>query len=318
MRIIRGLHNIRPEHRGCVATIGNFDGVHTGHKSLISRLKVEAAKLDLPVTVVIFEPQPREYFDPVSAPGRITRFADKVSQLAKAGVEQVVCLSFNDRLRALTADEFVQTLLLDGLGVKFLVVGDDFRFGCDRSGDFEFLKQVSGDHDFELVSMDTFSHQQERVSSTLVREVLNNADFDLAERLLGWRYAISGKVVHGQKLGRQLGVPTANIQLSNLKSPFNGVFAVKVSSCDDEQISRFEAVANLGVKPTVNGIAPSLEVHIIDGRFQPEVDGLYGTKLNIEFCHKLRNEQKFDGIEALKAQIEQDIADAATWFASQG
>ena len=280
-------------------------------------MKVEAKKKNLPVTVVVFEPQPREFFNPDTAPGRITRFTDKIARLAEAGVEQVVCLSFNERLRALTADQFVQRLLVDGLGVEFLVVGDDFKFGCDRSGDFAFLNRSSAQYGFELASMETFSHQEERVSSTKVREVLFDADFDLAEKLLGWPYSISGKVVHGKKLGRQLGVPTANIQLSGIKSPFSGVFAVEATSLNrPDELKGLSAVANLGIKPTVNGIQPSLEVHIIDDRYQAGADELYSEKLRITFCHKLRDEQKFDGIDALKTQIECDIQAANVWFAA--
>jgi riboflavin kinase/FMN adenylyltransferase len=307
MRVIRGIHNLRSEHKGCVATIGNFDGVHRGHQSLLQALKLRAKALSLPVTVIIFEPQPREFFSKEGAPGRITRFRDKVERLFLEGVDQIVCLSFNERLRSLTAEKFVQTLLVDGLDVKHLVVGDDFKFGCDRSGDYDYLLNASKQFGFELASMATFSHQDSRISSTRVREVLDSGDFDLAAELLGWRYQISGKVVHGRKLGRQLGVPTANLQLSNIKSPFSGVFAVTAKH--DETV--MPAVANLGIKPTVNGVAPSLEVHILDGLESPD---LYSKRLSIEFHAKIRDEKKFNGIEELKAAIEQDIETAKTHF----
>lgn len=311
MRVIRGIHNLRPEHRGCVATIGNFDGVHQGHQSLLRALKCRGQDLNLPVTVIIFEPQPREFFDRISgqnsAPGRITRFRDKVQRLFLEGVDQVVCLSFNERLRSLTAGQFVQQLIVDGLDVKHLVVGDDFKFGCDRSGDYEFLVEASKRFGFELASMDTFSLDQERVSSTRVREVLNAGDFALASQLLGWNYQISGKVVHGRKLGRQIGVPTANVQLSNVKAPFSGVFAVEAKLGD----IIMPAVANLGIKPTVNGIAPSLEVHVLSNLVDSD---LYGKRLSVEFKQKIRDEKKFDGIDALKAAIEQDIETAKAYF----
>lgn len=307
MRVIRGIHNLRSEHKGCVATIGNFDGVHQGHQSLLKALKARAKALNLPVTVIVFEPQPREYFDRDGAPGRITRFRDKVERLFVEGVDQVVCLSFNERLRTLTAEQFVRSLLIDGLGVKHLVVGDDFKFGCDRSGDYEYLLKASQQFDFELASMDTFSLDSERVSSTRIREVLNNGDFGLASELLGWPYSISGKVVHGRKLGRQLGVPTANIQLSNIKSPFRGVFAVSARLGDQVM----PGVANLGIKPTIHGVSPSLEVHVLSNLVSPD---LYGRRLTIEFHKKIRDEQKFDGIDALKAAIEQDIEIAKAYF----
>lgn len=311
MRVVRGIHNLRSEHRGCVATIGNFDGVHRGHQSLLQALKQKAQVLGLPVTVIIFEPQPREYFDRQSelnsAPGRITRFRDKVERLKAEGVDQVVCLSFNERLRSLTAEQFVKDLIVDGLDVKHLVVGDDFRFGCDRSGDYAFLQSAALRYGFELASMETHCHNNERVSSTYIREALDRADFDLASDLLGWRYSISGKVVHGRKLGRQLGVPTANIQLSNIKAPFSGVFAVEAKLGD----VRMPSVANLGIKPTVNGIAPSLEVHVLSNLASQD---LYGKRLTIEFKKKIRDEKKFDGIDALKAAIEQDIQVAKAYF----
>ena len=306
MKVIRGLHNLRQEHKGCVATIGNFDGVHLGHQQLIDKLKQRANSLSLPVTVIVFEPQPREFFDRDGAPGRVTRFRDKIERLKVAGVDQVLCLGFNESLRSLTAADFVQQLLIEKLAVKYLVVGDDFRFGCDRSGDFEFLTDAAKEFGFDLKSMATLSEGDVRISSTAVRQVLEQADFEQAETLLGWPYAISGKVVHGRKLGRQIGAPTANVQLAGLKSPFSGVFAVKVNGAGLEQAI---AVANLGIKPTVNGVLPSLEVHLLS-----EGKDLYGQRISVTFCHKLRDEKKFDGIEQLQAQIAQDIQSAKDWF----
>ena len=312
MKVIRGLLNITAEDRKCVATIGNFDGVHKGHQKLISRLKLQAKKLALPVTVIMFEPQPREFFDAVGAPGRITRFRDKIARLKEAGVDRVLCLGFNERLRSLTAQQFVNDLLIEKLAIKFLVVGDDFRFGCDRTGDFDFLVTASQQHDFEVASMETFTEGADRVSSTLIREALEQADFVTARSLLGWSYSISGKVVHGRKLGRQIGAATANVQLSGLKAPFSGVFAVTVTSKD---LSSAEAVANLGIKPTVNGLLPSLEVHLLNAEnIETEKLDLYGQRITVTFCHKLRDEKKFDGIDALKIQIKKDILTASQWF----
>ncbi|MGV2836346.1 bifunctional riboflavin kinase/FAD synthetase, partial [Pseudomonas shirazensis] len=213
MQLVRGLHNLRPEHRGCVATIGNFDGVHRGHQAILARLRDRARELGLPTCVVIFEPQPREYFAPETAPARLARLRDKVQLLAAEGIDLVLCLAFNQRLSQLSADEFVKTIVVDGLGVRHLEVGDDFRFGCDRAGDFDFLVEAGKKYGFTVEAANTVVQDGLRVSSTKVRTALANADFALAAHLLGRPYTITGRVLHGQKLARQLGTPTANIQL---------------------------------------------------------------------------------------------------------
>src|SRR5690554_1508760 len=213
MELVRGLHNLRSRHRGCVATIGNYDGVHAGHQAILKRLRAHATRVGLPGCVVIFEPQPREYFSPQSAPPRLTRLRDKLALLEEQGVDRVLCLAFNRRLRELSADEFIQQVLIDGLGVQHLEVGDDFRFGCDRAGDFNLLKQWGQRKGFTVESASTVAENGERVSSTRVRQVLADGDFAQAERLLGRPFSITGRVLHGQKLGRQLGAPTANVQL---------------------------------------------------------------------------------------------------------
>ncbi|AIL60008.1 bifunctional riboflavin kinase/FAD synthetase [Pseudomonas alkylphenolica] len=308
MQLVRGLHNLRPQHRGCVATIGNFDGVHRGHQAILARLRERAVELGVPSCVVIFEPQPREYFAPDTAPARLARLRDKVALLAAEGVDRVLCLAFNQRLSKLSAAEFVDTILVDGLGVKHLEVGDDFRFGCDRVGDFEFLQQAGLSQGFTVEAAQTVELDGLRVSSTQVRQALAMADFALAERLLGRPYRISGRVLHGQKLARQLGTPTANIQLKRRRVPLSGVYLVSVE-LDGKP---WPGVANIGVRPTVSGDGSAhLEVHLLD-----YAGDLYGRRLTVEFHHKLREEQRFASLEALKSAIDADIAAArAHWHA---
>jgi riboflavin kinase/FMN adenylyltransferase len=306
MQLVRGLHNLRPQHRGCVATIGNFDGVHRGHQAILARLRERALELGVPSCVVIFEPQPREYFAPDTAPARLTRLRDKLALLAEEGVDRVLCLAFNQRLRKLSAAEFVETILVDGLGIKHLEVGDDFHFGCDRLGDFDFLQQAGNAHGFTVEAAQTVELEGLRVSSTQVREALAKADFALAEQLLGRPYRIAGRVLHGQKLARQLGWPTANVQLKRRRVPFTGVYLVS-AEVDGQP---WPGVANIGVRPTVAGDGSAhLEVHLLDF-----AGDLYGRRLTVAFHHKLRDEQRFASLEALKSAIDADVAAArAHW-----
>ena len=306
MQLVRGLQNLRPKHRGCVATIGNFDGVHRGHQAILARLRERADELGVPSCVVIFEPQPREFFGPDTAPARLTRLRDKLALFAAAGVDRVLCLSFNRRLRALSAAEFVHAILVEGLGVQHLEVGDDFRFGCDRAGDFAFLQQAAVIEGFTLEAASTVEIDGLRISSTRVREALAAADFPLAERLLGRPFQISGRVLHGQKLARQLGTPTANVQLKRRRVPLTGVYLVSVE-LDGKP---WPGVANIGVRPTVKGDGNAhLEVHLLDF-----VGDIYGRRLTVAFHHKLRDEQRFASLEALKTAIDADVAAArAHW-----
>ncbi|QJD59075.1 bifunctional riboflavin kinase/FAD synthetase [Pseudomonas sp. gcc21] len=306
MELVRGLHNLRPRHRGCVVTIGNFDGVHAGHQAILERLRAHSERVGLPGCVVIFEPQPREYFAPQAAPPRLTRLRDKLALFEEQGIDRVLCLAFNRRLRELSAEEFVQQVLVDGLGVRHLEVGDDFRFGCDRSGDFAFLQESGKRHGFSVESTNTVAESGERISSTRLRQVLEEGDFQLAERLLGRPFSITGRVLHGQKLGRQLGSPTANVQLKRLRAPLNGVYRVSMEL--DGTIQK--GVANIGTRPTVEGDGqPHLEVHLFD------FDGdLYGRRVTVVFHEKLRDEQRFESLEALKLAIQADLAAArAQW-----
>ncbi|MBF7054283.1 bifunctional riboflavin kinase/FAD synthetase [Halomonas sp. KAO] len=306
MQVIRGLHNLRDEHRGCVATIGNFDGVHRGHQAILEQCREQARRLGLPVTVVVFEPQPREFFAEDQAPPRLTRLRDKVRLLGEAGVERVLCLPFNDALRSLTAEAFIQRVLIQGLGVRHLVVGDDFRFGCDRRGDFHLLTAVGEAEGFGVEHTRTFTTDDERVSSSRIRTLLASGNFEAAARLLGRPYRLGGRVVADQKLGRTIGVPTANLPQPMRSLALHGVYAVLTELPDGR---RLPGVANIGWRPTVGSVRPVLEVHLFD------FDGdLYGARLVVMPCAKLRGEVKFEDFAALKHQIGLDQQRARDYF----
>jgi len=307
MQIIRNLQNLKPCHHGCVATIGNFDGVHLGHQAVLGQLAEKADELNLPLTVVTFEPQPQEVFRPGQAPPRLTRFREKVQVLRRYAVERVLVLHFNKRFSKQSPDEFIQRLLVDGLGVKYLVIGDDFRFGKDRAGDFAMLQAAGRQQGFEVVNMHTFALDGERVSSTRVRTALDKGDLNAAEKLLGRRYRMSGRVAHGDKKGRAIGFPTANIHLHRITTPLRGVFAVELFGVTGEPLS---GVANLGARPTVGGVRTLLEVHLFD------FDGdIYGHHVHVDFLLKLRDEQRFGSLDALTAQISRDAGQARAFFA---
>lgn len=298
MQLIRGMHNIRPEHRACVATIGNFDGVHLGHRAILEALRQQAYELGVRVCVITFEPQPREFFQGKKAPARLTNLREKLTLLEENGVDQVLCLPFNEKLQNLTPDEFVMNVLVNGLEVRYLIVGDDFRYGLERKGDFAHLRSMGDQHGFEVCDTRTVSIDMDRISSTRIRGELAESNMSGAEKLLGRPYTLMGRVVTGQQLGRKLGFPTANIRVCRKRLPITGVFAVRVwldGRCHD-------GVANLGVRPTVNAEVPMLEVHLLD--FQGD---LYGHTLRVEFVEKIRSEKKFDSLDALQAAIADDI-----------
>ncbi len=301
MQLVRGLHNVQPAFAGCVATIGNFDGVHLGHQKILAALRARSQALGLPSCVIIFEPQPMEFFRPELAPVRLTRLRDKLELFAAAGVDRVLCIAFNSRFQHMSAQEFVEQVLVRALGVRHLQVGDDFRFGCGRSGDFAYLQQAGQQHGFTVEPTCTVTLDGQRISSTLVRQKLLEGDFAAVKRLLGRPYCIQGRVLHGQKLGRQLGVPTANIQLKRRHAPLRGVYMVAAHLADGRVLP---GVANIGMRPTVeqqNEIA-HLEVHLLD--FSEDI---YGQRLVVEFHRKLREEEKFATLAELQAAIEQDI-----------
>ncbi|MEX1667207.1 bifunctional riboflavin kinase/FAD synthetase [Zhongshania arctica] len=307
MELIRGFQHFRPRHRGCVATIGAFDGVHLGHQAVLRQLIAKGREMGLPSTVIIFEPLPREFFSPDEAPARLMSFREKFIALRDLGIDRVMRISFTPDFRDMTAHEFIHKLFVVGLGVKYIVVGDDLRFGRNRSGDFDLLRKVGKKDGFDVVDTSTLEVTGERVSSTRIREVLADADFELAERLLGRPYSISGRVIVGQQLGRTIGTPTANMELHRLRSPLSGVFAVEVYGADS--VMR-PGVANVGVRPTVGDLSKAiLEVHLLN--FE---ENIYGRNIKVVFRKKLRNEHKFDGLDALKAQITRDVEQARSYF----
>lgn len=308
MELIRGLHNLRPRHQGSVVTIGNFDGVHRGHQVILQSLKQASERLGLPDTVIVFEPQPQEFFRGTEAPPRLMHWRDKLDALAAAGVSRVLCVRFDEKFRALTAQQFVQQLLVDGLGCRHLIVGDDFRFGCDRNGDFALLESAGTAAGFTVSNTATIEIAGERVSSTRIRALITAADFAQADVLLGRPYRISGRVAHGDKIGRTLGVPTANIPSRRLVSALSGIYAVTVHGIAKTPVA---GVASVGRRPTVNGQDERIETHLLD--FSGDI---YGKRIAVQFHKKLRDEMKFDSLEALKAAMLQDIAEARAFFHS--
>ncbi len=305
MELIRGLHNLAPRHRSCVATIGNFDGVHRGHQAVIRELQARARQKQQPATVMVFEPQPREFFQGADAPARIMTFAEKLYCLQEAGVDRVLCLQFNQRLRSLSAEAFVQDVLVRGLGVSFLAVGDDFRFGCDRKGDFALLQREGARLGFEVHSTATLQADGARISSTAVRRHLAAGDLDGAAELLGRPYCISGRIGHGDQIGTRIGVPTANVLLKRNRIPLRGVYVVRIYGIDEVGEKPAYGVANLGSRPTVDGVEERLEVHLFD--FSGD---LYGRRLRVEFMARIRDEEKFASLDALQAKIHQDMDQA--------
>jgi riboflavin kinase/FMN adenylyltransferase len=299
MEFIRNLTQLRPRHYGCVATIGNFDGVHRGHQTVLQQLMVGAQKLQLPATVIIFEPQPQEFFAPATAPARLTRLREKLLTMARYSVDRVLCLQFTAEFASWSAEKFIQRLLVHGLGVRHLVVGDDFHFGHHRQGNFATLQQAGEDYGFTVAKWHTFLLEGERVSSTRIREALAQGNMRQARELLGRSYTLCGRVIYGQQRGRHLGFPTANIHLHRQVSPLTGVFAVLLHGVADQPLP---GVANVGTRPTVDGSRVVLEVHLFDFH-----DSIYGRYVAVEFIHKLRDEKRFDSIETLIQQIQQDV-----------
>ncbi len=315
MRLIRGLHNLRPEDRGCVATIGNFDGVHLGHRAVFQCLLAKGRALGLPATVITFEPQPMEFFAPEAAPARLTRLREKLKALRECGIERVMLLEFGPRMAAMAARDFVQRLLIDGLGIRFLLVGDDFRFGHGRAGDYALLRSMGSeaaatDRGFQVEDLHTITHGEERISSTRVREALGRGDLEQARHLLGRPYRMQGRVGHGDKRGRAIGFPTANIDLHRRVSPLRGVYAVRAQGVGDAPLP---GVANIGTRPTVDGQGYRLEVHLFDFDRQ-----IYGLHLEVEFKLKLRDEKRFGSFDDLRRQIALDAAAAREYLRVPG
>ena len=283
-------------------TVGNYDGVHLGHQHMIGVLKARAAELRCAATVLVFEPSSKEFIDPDGAPPRLTRWREKFLALAAQGVERLVTLRFDDCMRAMTPRSFIDALIVEKLGARHMVVGDDFRYGSNAGGTIQSLRIAGAAHGFGVEQIAPFVFDGVRVSSTVVRERLELADYSGAARLLGHPYRMMGRVAPGRQLGRTLGFPTANLQLMRRKSPVWGILAVWVHGIAARPLP---GVASLGTRPTVNGIEPLLEVHVFD--FSGD---LYGRAIEVEFVAKLRDEVKFDSLDALVVQMKMDDAQA--------
>lgn len=311
MRISHGLQpSGSPASAPHAVTIGNFDGLHRGHQAMLARLKEEAANRGLPSCVLTFEPHPREFFSPAQAPARLSSLREKSELIRAAGIDRLHVCRFNQRFASLSPAEFIERVLMDTLSSRWVLVGDDFRYGARRAGDFAYLKEAGSRLGFEVESLPTISVENKRASSTAVREALAAGDMQHARALLGRPYSISGHVMHGNKLGRQIGFPTANIQLQHNRPPLSGIFAVEVYGLNGAPL---QGVASLGTRPTVheNG-RPTLEVFIFDFR-----DDLYGRRLRVDFLRKLRDEEKYPDLDLLIAQINRDVDNARAFFASR-
>jgi len=306
MQVFRGIPE-RSDH-GCVLTIGNFDGVHRGHQTLLAKLTAKAQATGLPSAVLTFEPHPREYFAHENRPIRLTSLREKIQRIADQGVDRLYIGRFNTRFAALTAEQFIEDILIRGLCARQLMIGDDFRFGKGRRGDFAMLQAAGSEAGFTVEAMHTLVHEGERVSSSAVREALADGDMPHAARLLGRPYSISGRVMHGDKIGRTIGFPTANIQLKHRSPPLMGIYTVSVEGLAERP---WPGVASVGVRPTINDVGrPTLEVHLFDWNTE-----CYGAHLKVNFLAKQRDEERYDTLEALTAQIARDADQARAYFA---
>lgn len=307
MKIIRGINNLKSANKPSVVTIGNFDGVHLAHQQVLQQLLNMSKDLHAIPTVIVFEPTPNEFFQGENAPARLMKGREKITALADFGVEQVLVLRFNAKLQSLPANDFVEQILLEKLNMKGLVIGDDFRFGAGRAGDFNLLQQLSEALDFKLVRANELSLDHERVSSTKIRALLADGKIETAAQFLGRPYFMSGRVAHGAKEGRRLGFPTANIFLHRRAVALEGIFVVKVLGLDQPCYG----AAYVGTRPAYHGTRVILEVHLLDF-----TGDLYGRYLKIEFLHQLRGDQYFDSLGELQQQIEKDVADAKQYILS--
>ncbi|HWK48671.1 MAG TPA: bifunctional riboflavin kinase/FAD synthetase [Steroidobacter sp.] len=302
MELIRGLYNLRAGQRGCVLTIGAFDGIHLGHQEMIRVLRERAAQYGLPAALLSFEPTPREFFAKGTPPARLTRFREKFEALERYGVDRFVCLRFDDCMRRLGREEFVNEVLVKALGVRHIVVGHDFRFGRDNQGDIACLRALGATAGFEVTEVPPFEIDGERVSSSGIREALAVGDMAKAARLLGRPYRMTGKVIHGEKLGRKLGFPTANLRTHRRATPLAGIFAIRVTGAG---LKDAPGVASLGTRPAVNGKELLLEAHVFD------FDGdLYRQHVHVDFIAYLRPERWFADMDALIEQMNRDAAQA--------
>ena len=323
MKVFRGFHHPGVA-KACALTIGNFDGIHRGHQAMLALLRSEAQQRGVPSCVLTFEPHPRDYFaakfqKPGLAPARVGTLRDKLDDLSISGVDQTVVLPFDARLATQSPQTFVDNVLVRGLGARYVLVGDDFRFGAERAGDYAFLDAAGDAHGFDVARMNSYEVHGLRVSSSAVREALGQGRMQDAARLLGRPYRISGHVVHGRKLGRTLGFKTLNLRFAHWKPAASGIFAVQVHGLGGRLI---QGVANLGVRPSldphdVNGGRVLLETHCLDWPAELGPEGAYGKIIRVELLHKLHDERKYDGLDALTQGIRQDCDDARAWFAAR-
>jgi riboflavin kinase/FMN adenylyltransferase len=302
MELVRGLYNLRARHRGCVLTIGAFDGIHRGHQEMIRLVREQAGRAGVPSALMSFEPMPREFFAKDDPPARLTRFREKVDALRSYGIERFICARFDEQLRSMEPERFVQQVLVAGLGVRHLVVGHDFKFGRSLRGNVDTLHAIGPRCGFDVTEVPAFKLEGERVSSSQVRAALGKGDLAHAAELLGRPYRMTGKVVHGGKLGRSLGFATANLRLHRRVTPLAGVFAVRASG---DGLNGAPAVASLGTRPTIDGRELLLEVHVFD--FDGE---LYRRYLHVDFIARLREERRFPTLQALAEQMREDAAQA--------
>ena len=297
MELVRGPRNLRERHLGCVATLGTFDGLHLGHQALIQETLECARRLSRPALMVSFEPMPREFLQPHAPPARLTNFRERWRLLQGSGLDALLLLRFTESLRSMSGAEFLG-LLRERLGLQALVVGYDFRFGREGEASAEFLQSMAPSHGFTVHVVPPVRVSGERASSSAVRSALAVGELAGAQGLLGRRYAMRGRVVRGQQLGRELGYPTANMRLRRIRIPLGGIFAVRVHGIGDDALP---GVASLGTRPTVGGAEPLLETHVFDFK-----GDLYGRELEIEFVARIRDELRFDDLDALVAQMHRD------------
>jgi riboflavin kinase/FMN adenylyltransferase len=308
MQILRGLHS--PDKQPIALTIGNFDGVHLGHQALLEQLQLDARERNLTTVAIVFEPHPREFFTPEQAPVRLTNLREKLERFAALGLNRVHVCRFDEKLAQTSATDFIDTLYTN-LMARHVIIGDDFRFGKARGGDFALMEKMGLKQGIAVKSMRSMLQDGIRISSTAVRLALSEGNLNLAQRYLGRPYSISGRVQHGEKVGRKLGYPTANIQFKHNRAPMCGVFVVRVRI---ENGGLREGVASLGVRPTLEQSGkPLLEVHLFDFAQQ-----IYGKHLHVDFLHKLRDEMKFSGLDSLTKQIALDVEQAKYWFIQHG
>jgi len=308
MEFVRGLYNLRPRQRGCVLTIGAFDGVHRGHQEMLRVLREQASRHRLPGVVLSFEPTPREFLARGAPPARLTRFRERFEAFQRYGTDRFVCLRFDERIRQMEPDAFVTDIMVHALDVRHVVVGHDFRFARNLAGNVETLRALGAQFGFGVSEVSPFEVDGERVSSSSIRKMLEAGDVTRAARFLGRPYGITGKVVHGSKLGRKLGFPTANLRLHRRVTPLAGVFAVRVSG---QGLHAAPGVASLGTRPVVNGKELLLEAHVFD--FSGD---LYGRYLTVEFIARLRDELWFPNMDDLVVQMRKDAAQAREILAS--